>query len=357
MSLSSIKKMSGSLSRTRKIVLSAAVISASLAVSFGAGSTIALAGELNIYSYRSPILLEPFLTEYSAKTGTTFNVVHAPKGLVTRLKSEGAATKADLVLTVDVSRVKELADTGLLDKLNSPVINKNVPAHLRDASDTWTALSLRARIIVVSDAVKDGEISRIEDLADPKWKGRICTRKGSHVYNRALLASLIAHHGEEKAEAWAYSLVSNLARKPQGNDRAQAKAIWAGECDIAIMNSYYFGKMKFNTKQPEQQDWAKALTLVFLNQADRGQHVNISAGGIVKTSDNKQDAVAFLEWLTSDEAQQIYASVNYEYPVNPAVSADDEVASWGQFNVDQLPISTIAKLSPAAQMIIDRTGW
>jgi iron(III) transport system substrate-binding protein len=177
------------------------------------------------------------------------------------------------------------------------------------------------------------------------------------VYNRALLASLIAHHGEEKAEAWAHSLVSNLARKPQGNDRAQAKAIWAGECDIAIMNSYYFGKMKFNTKQPEQQDWAKALTLVFLNQADRGQHVNISAGGIVKTSDNKQDAVAFLEWLTSDEAQQIYASVNYEYPVNPAVSADDEVASWGQFNVDQLPISTIAKLSPAAQMIIDRTGW
>ena len=357
MSLSIVPKMSDSFSRMGKIALSAALISTSIAVGFGVESSTAHAGELNIYSYRSPILLEPFLTKYTAKTGTRFNVVHAPKGLVTRLKSEGSATKADLVLTVDVSRVEELADTGLLDRLNSPVINKNVPAHLRDVSDTWTALSLRARIVVASDAVKNGEINRIEDLVNPKWKGRICTRKGSHVYNRALLASLIAHHGEEKAEAWAQSLVSNLARKPQGNDRAQAKAIWAGECDVAIMNSYYFGKMKFNNKQPEQQDWAKALTLIFLNQDDRGQHVNISAGGIVKTSDNKEEAMAFLEWLTSDEAQQIYASVNYEYPVNPAVPADNEVASWGQFKVDQLPISTIAKLSPAAQIIIDRTGW
>ena len=206
-----------------------------------------------------------------------------------------------------------MADSDLLAELNSDVIEANVPAYHRDSEDRWTALSSRARIIAISkDRVAEGAITRIEDLAKPEWKGRICSRKGSHVYNRALLASLVAHHGEEAARDWAEALVANLARKPQGNDRAQAKAIWSGECDVAIMNTYYYGKMKFNDKEPEQKDWADAISLVFLNQDDRGQHVNISGGGILKTSENKQAARAFLEWLTEEDAQKIYASANYE---------------------------------------------
>ena len=319
---------------------------------------VAAADSLNLYSYRSPVLMQPLLDAYSAETGTEFNIVHAPKGLVQRLQAEGAQTKADVVLTVDISRLNELADSDLLAELNADVIEANVPAYHRDSEDRWTALSSRARIIAISqDRVAEGAITRIEDLAKPEWKGRICSRKGSHVYNRALLASLVAHHGEEAARDWAEALVANLARKPQGNDRAQAKAIWSGECDVAIMNTYYYGKMKFNDKEPEQKDWADAISLVFLNQDDRGQHVNISGGGILKTSENKQAARAFLEWLTEEDAQKIYASANYEYPINLKVAADPEVFSWGEFKVDSLPITEISRLSPAAQMIIDQTGW
>ncbi len=323
-----------------------------------AGVNVAWAGELNIYSYRKPQLLQPFLDAYQAETGTTFNVVHAPKGLVQRLQSEGPASPADVVLTVDISRLHDLEQAGLLGALSSPVIERRIPAHLRDEGGSWTALSTRARVIVVSkQRVADGAISRIEDLVKPEWKGRICSRKGSHVYNRALLASMVVHHGEEEAEAWASGLVANLARKPQGNDRAQAKAIFAGECDVALMNTYYFGKMKFNDKNPEQQEWANALKIIFFNQNDRGQHINISGGGIVKTSQRQDEARAFLEWMTGVDAQKIYATINYEYPANMNVAADIEVASWGLFKADDVAITNIANASAAAQMIINRVGW
>ena len=320
----------------------------------------AAAGELNIYSYRNQQLLQPFLDAYTEKTGTVFNIVHAPKGLAQRLQAEGSSSPADIVLTVDVSRIAELKDIDILAPINSDIINARVPAYLRDSDDRWTALSTRARIVVTSkDRVPEGAISRIEDLAKPEWAGRICTRKGSHVYNRALLASLVAYYGEEGAQEWAEALVSNLARRPQGNDRAQAKAIYAGECDVAIMNAYYFGKMKNNAKNPEQRDWANALRLVYLNQGegDRGQHINISGGGIVKTSKRIAEARAFLEWLTGEDAQQIYSSVNYEFPVNPEVDVDSEVASWGSFRADTLPINALADHAGTAQLIIDRTGW
>ena len=316
------------------------------------------AQELNVYSYRNQQLLQPLLDTYTAETGTIFNIVHAPKGLAQRLEAEGASSPADLVLTVDVSRIAELKTLDLLAPLNSEVINARVPTWLRDVDDRWTALTTRARIVVTSkERVAEGAITRIEDLADPKWQGLICTRKGSHVYNRALLASLIAHHGEAEAEKWVKGLVANLARRPQGNDRAQAKAIFAGECDVAIMNTYYLGKMKFNTKNPEQQEWAAALRVVYLNQDDRGQHINISGGGIVKTSKRADQARAFLEWLTSKQAQQIYASTNYEFPVSPDAEIDSEVASWGSFTADRLPINALADNAEKAQMIIDRTGW
>jgi len=194
-------------------------------------------------------------------------------------------------------------------------------------------------------------------LAKPEWKGRICSRKGSHVYNRALLASLVVHLGEEAAEDWAKAYVDNLAKRPQGNDRAQAKSIYAGECDVALMNTYYYGAMANNTKNPEQQDWAKAIRMVFFNQDDRGQHINISAGGVVKTSPHQDEARAFLEWMTGPTAQRIYAEVNAEYPVNADVAPDPSVAAWGVFKADDVSIEAIGRASSTAQMIIDRTGW
>ena len=313
---------------------------------------------INIFTYRQPALLAPMLEAYTKETGIEFKTVYAPKGLVARLQAEGQNAQADMVITVDISRVKELADSGLLAPLSSPVIARNVPAHLRAEDDSWTALSLRARILAISKKrVAKDSLQDIEQLAEPEWQGRVCTRKGSHVYNRALLASLIAHHGEEDARAWAKGLVGNLARRPQGNDRAQAKAIYAGECDVALMNTYYFGKMKFNKSEPEQRVWADSIELVFFNQQGRGQHVNISAGGILKTSKNKDRARAFLAWLTSAETQRLYTEINYEYPVNPASAPSDEVASWGSFKMDKLALPEIARLSPVAQRIINSTGW
>ena len=313
---------------------------------------------INIFTYRQPALLAPMLEAYTKETGIEFKTVYAPKGLVARLQAEGQNAQADMVITVDISRVKELADSGLLAPLSSPVIARNVPAHLRAEDDSWTALSLRARILAISKKrVAKDSLQDIEQLAEPEWQGRVCTRKGSHVYNRALLASLIAHHGEEDARAWAKGLVDNLARRPQGNDRAQAKAIYAGECDVALMNTYYFGKMKFNKGEPEQRVWADSIELVFFNQQGRGQHVNISAGGILKTSKNKDRARAFLAWLTSAEAQRLYTEINYEYPVNPESAPSHEVASWGSFKMDKLALPEIARLSPVAQRIINSTGW
>ena len=321
-------------------------------------SGAAWADSLGIYTHRQPFLLEPILEAYTKKTGVTFQTVYAPKGLAARLQAEGNRTKADLVLTVDISRIKELADTGLLAPLASDTLNQHVPAYLRDSEDRWTALSLRARIIAVSkERVGKDAITTIEELATPKWHGRVCSRKGSHVYNRAILASLIAHNGEQNARNWTLGFVDNLARRPQGNDRAQAKAIFTGECDVALMNTYYFGKMKFAKDKPEQKKWADAIELAFFNQDGRGQHVNISAAGIIKGSKKQNQARAFLEWLTSEEAQTIYTEVNFEYPVNQNAKLSDEVASWGSFKIDNLPMNIIAENSPLAQRIINETGW
>ena len=321
-------------------------------------ASVSSADTLGIYTHRQPFLLQPMLEAYTEKTGVAFQVVYAPKGLAERLKAEGEKTQADLVLTVDISRIKELADTDLLDEIQSDIVNAQVPANLRDGQDRWTALSLRARIIAVSkDRVGKNAISTIEELASPKWSGQVCSRKGSHVYNRALLASLVAHHGEEEAREWAKGFVQNMARRPQGNDRAQAKAIFSGECNVALMNTYYYGKMKFNEEKPEQKQWADAMEIAFMNQDGRGQHVNISAAGITKGSSNKAAARAFLEWLTSVEAQTLYTEINYEYPVNPNAQISEEVASWGMFKMDALSMNDIADNSPTAQRIINEAGW
>ena len=322
-------------------------------------SNIAAATELNIYSHRQPFLIDPFLKAFTEKTGIKTNVLYSTKGLAQRLKAEGENSPADVILTVDIGRLYIYQDLELLSQVQSDVLQANIPTHLRSTDNTWFGLSKRSRIIVTSkDRVAVGEIENIEDLADPKWEGRICVRPGSHVYNRALMASLIAAHGAEAAEQWAAALVDNLARRPQGNDRAQVKAIYEGQCDVAIINNYYFGKLKYSEDENQRQ-WAQSLNLVFPNQGDgeRGAHVNISGGGIAKHSKNKVAAQALLEFLTEPMSQQLYGAINFEYPVNPNVPASEELQSWGTFKEDKLPILKIAKLSREAQKIIDRVGW
>ena len=319
----------------------------------------AFADELNIYSHRQPFLINPFLEAFTNKTGIKTNVVYSTKGLAQRIQAEGENSPADLVLTVDIARLFVYEDKNLLAKIDSRILDNNIPAHLKSPDNTWFALSKRSRVIVADkDRVDINKIKRIEDLADEKWKGRICSRPGSHVYNRALMASLIAANGENKAENWGKSFVNNLARRPQGNDRAQVKAIFEGQCDIAIINNYYFGKLKFS-EDKTQREWVKNLELIFPNQGegDRGSHINISGGGVVKFSKNKQHAIALLEFLTSEEAQKLYGEINFEYPVNPKISATQELISWGEFREDKLPIIKIAELAYKAQVIIDKVGW
>ena len=323
------------------------------------GLAHANATELNIYSHRQAFLINPFLEAFTAKTGIKTKVVFASKGLAQRLQQEGKSSPADVVLTVDIARLSVYAEKGLFTKVNSEILNSAIPPHLRDEDGHWFGLSLRSRVIGVSkERVQQGEISTYEDLANPKWKGRVCSRPGSHVYNRALVASMIASHGEIKAEDWARGVVKNFARRPQGNDRAQVKAIFQGECDVAIMNHYYYGKL-LKSDKAAQREWANAINIVFANQGtgERGAHINISGGGVTTHSKNKANATKLLEFLVSDEAQALYGKINYEYPVNPDVPISAELQLWGDFKKDVLPISKLAELAPQAQMIIDRVGW
>ena len=322
-------------------------------------SNVVNGGEINIYSHRQPFLINPFLEFFTAETGITTNIIYSKKGLAERLQAEGENTPADVVLTVDIARLYVYQDKGLLASIQSSILEENIPAHLRSEDNTWFGLSKRARVIIIAkDRVGLDEIKRIEDLADSKWNGRICSRPGSHVYNRALMASVIAAHGEVEAEKWVNGLVKNFARRPQGNDRAQVKAIYEGQCDIAIINNYYFGKLKFS-EDPQQREWTKNLKLIFPNQGegDRGSHVNISGGGVVKFSKIKEDSIALLEFLTSKKSQELYGKINFEYPVNLNIAASQELQSWGKFREDQLPIIKIAELAPLSQKIIDRSGW
>lgn len=328
-----------------------------LASVIGVFAMPAQAKTINIYSHRQQPLIKPFLDAFTAETGIQTKVVYASKGLAQRLAAEGAASPADVILTVDIARLAEYAALDLLAPVRSDVLRANIPARLRASDGRWFSFSERARIIVTSrDRVAADDIRDLEDLANPRWKGRLCSRPGSHDYNRALVASMIAAHGEAKTEDWARGVVANLARKPQGNDRSQVKAIHQGLCDIAIMNSYYYGNMKYGN-DPKQRVWAESIRLVFTNQSNRGNHMNVSGGGVAKYAKNKKEAVLFLEFLTGRTAQRLYGEINFEYPVNPKFPAGGVLASWGSFKPDSLPIERLSDLAPQAQMIIDRVGW
>jgi iron(III) transport system substrate-binding protein len=332
-----------------------AVAALVLAAGSAAAFTAQAADEINIYSDRQAFLMKPILDAFTKETGIKVNVVFAKKGLIQRLKSEGDNSPADLLLTSNVSNLTRAVDAGVTQKVDDAVINKNVPAKYRDAEGQWFGLTTRARVVYASkDRVKPGEIETYEDLADPKFAGRICTRKGDHTYNIALIASMIAHHGEAEAKQWLEGVKANLARKPQGNDRAQVKAVKEGVCDIAVGNSYYYGKMMTND---EQRAWAESVNIVYPNQGDRGTHVNISGMTMTKSAPNRDAALKLMRFLTEDEAQKIYAEKNFEYPVKPGVSASKLVDNWGDFKADDLPLSDVDTFRKRAAMMVNEVGY
>ena len=318
-------------------------------------STGNAADELNIYSYRQSFLTKPFIERFESQTGIDVNTVYIKKGMLQRLKSEGLNSPADLVMTADIARLQALADAELLQPVKSGVLDQNIPAQYHGEGGLWYGLTTRARVIYASkERVPQNEIKTYEDLANPKWRGRICTRSGYHIYQLSLLASIVANSSEAAAENWLRGLKGNLARKPQGNDRAQVKAIKEGACDLALGNTYYMGKMRNN---PKQRAWADAAYIVFPNQGDRGTHVNISGVAVTKSAKHKAAAIKFIEFLSSDEAQELYARQNFEYPVKKGIPWDPEVASWGRFEPDTKRLAEVAKLTTVAAKIVDRVRY
>jgi iron(III) transport system substrate-binding protein len=320
-------------------------------------ATAVTAAEVHVYSFREPKLMQPLFEAFTAKTGIEVKVVFAKDGLIERIAAEGANSPADVLLTNELGLLIQAREAGITQPALTPEIEANVPAIYRDPAGEWIGLTRRARVIYASkERVADTAIA-YEDLADPKWKGKICSRSGQHTYNVSLIASMIAHHGAEKAEAWLKGIKENLARKPAGGDRDQVKAIFAGECDIAIGNTYYMGLMTTNEKEPEQKAWAAAVKVLFPNAADRGTHVNLSGAALIKSAPNKASGLALIAFLTSTEAQRDYAALNHEYPVKDGVEASALVQSWGELKADAIALEAIAKLRRQASELVDKVGF
>jgi len=331
--------------------------SGALAIAVVAGvlplHTAAAQDAVNIYSYRQPQLLDPLLKAFTDKTGIKTNVVFAAAGLNERMAAEGANSPADLLFTVDAGRLSEAKDAGLTQPVKSAVLDK-IPASFRDHDNHWFGLTMRARIVFASkERVKQDAITYAE-LADPKWKGKICTRSGQHVYNTSMIATMIAHDGPEKTEAWLRGLKANLAQKPAGGDREQVRDVFNGKCDLAIGNTYYMAQM---LKNPEQKAWADSVKLIFPDSAGRGSHVNISGVALAKHSKNSANAIRLMEFLASEDGQKLYANVNNEYPISPSVPASEMVKGWGNLKPDQLPLANIAKFRKQASELVDKVGF
>lgn len=311
---------------------------------------------VNIYSYRQPDLIKPVLDAFTAETGIQTEVLFLDKGLEDRIAAEGENSPADVILTIDVARLTNTKEKGVTQALDDATVNANIPAEYRDPEGFWFGLTKRGRVVYASkDRVTETGLT-YADLADPKWKGRICMRSGQHDYNLALVSAAISHWGEAKTEEWLRGLKANLTGKPNGGDRDQAKAIAAGECDIGLGNTYYVGLMQNNEKEPEQKEWAKAIKVVFPTFENGGTHVNISGAALAKNAPHRDNAVKLIQFLSSHKAQQIYAERVFEYPVEPGLPASETVQSFGTLNADTLPLSDIAKNRKLASELVDRVA-
>ncbi len=315
----------------------------------------ALAEDVNVYSHRQPELVQPLFDAFTAETGINVNVAFVDKGMVERLTAEGARSPADLVMTVDIARLDQVVAAGVTQAVDDPALEAAIPAEFRDPGQHWFGLTSRARIVYASkDRVAPGEVTTYEDLADPKWKGRICTRPFTSDYNVALTAAFLAHHGPEATRAWLEGVKANLAKRPEGNDRSQVKSIWAGECDISLGNTYYMGQM---LADPEQIPWANAVNIVFPVFEGGGTHVNISGVAMTKSAPNRDNALKLMEFLASDEAQRIYAETNHEFPIKAGVARSALVESWGEFTPDSLSLTEMARLRPEALKLIEDVNF
>ena len=318
----------------------------------------AFAGEVNVYSARKEQLIKPLLDTFTEQTGITVNFVTGKDdALLERLRLEGENSPADLLVTADAGRLYRAAEMGLTQTVRSAVLHKNIPENLRDPGGQWFGLTFRARpIFYAKDRIYKEELSTYENLADPKWKGRICIRSSNNIYNQSMLGSMIAANGVATAQKWADGFVMNFARPPEGGDRDQIKAVAFGQCDIAIANTYYYGQM-LTGNDPKQKAAAEKAAIFWPNQGDRGTHINISGAAVTKAARHKDNAVKLLEFMTSDKAQKWYAEVNQEYPVNPDIESSGLLKSWGSFKADSLNLAELGKHNAAAIRIMDKAGW
>lgn len=341
------------MSRLSPALLALVVLAAPMAAVAAGG------GEVNLYSARQETLIKPLLDRFEEETGIEVNLVTgSADALIKRLEVEGRNTPADVLLTVDAGRLHRATEAELLQGVESDALAAAVPAHLRDPQGRWFGLSKRARVIAYSrDRVDPAALSTYEALADSRWDDAICVRSSSNIYNQSLLASIIAAHDVDFATEWARDVVDNMARRPQGGDRDQLRAVASGVCDLAIVNTYYYGRM-VNADDDADREVAEQVALFFPNQDGRGTHVNVSGAGVTRHAEHREEAKRLLEFLVGDDAQRWYAQVNYEYPVKPGVAVGETVRAWGYpFEQDELPLARLGELNAAAVRAFDRAGW
>lgn len=335
--------------------LRAALMGGAVAISAATTGAAVLADEVNIYTTREPGLIQPLLDAYTEKTGVKVNTVFLKDGMPERVASEGESSPADLLMTVDAGNLADLVEKGLTQPVESAVLAEAVPENLRDAEGNWFALSMRARVLYAAEDL-GLESFQYADLADPEYKGRVCIRSGQHPYNTALFAAYDVHHGAEATEEWLSGIKENLARKAAGGDREVAKDILGGICDIGIANSYYVGLMRSGRGGDEQKEWGEAIKVILPTFENGGTHVNISGAAVAKHAPNRDQAVALLEYLVSDEAQELYAKANFEYPVKAGVAVDPIIAEFGELKIDPTPIIEIVAKRKEASELAEKVG-
>ena len=312
-------------------------------------------GEVNVYTYRESKLIQPLFEAFTKDTGVKVSVVSASSGLEQRIATEGTNSPADVLLTVDIGRLEDAVRAGITQPIKSATLEQQVAPQYRDPEGHWYGVSMRARVIYASKERVQERTITYEELADPKWKGKICVRSGQHIYNNALFAAYIAHHGLAAAEKWLSGLKANLAQKPSGGDREVARDIAAGKCDIGLANTYYWALM--NDKEADKKPWATATTVILPTFKDGGTHVNLSGVVLAKHAPNKANALKLIEWLAGEKAQHMYADMNYEYPVRPGIAINPTIAGYGQLNADPIAIAKVAENKKAAANLVDKVGF
>lgn len=316
------------------------------------------AEEINLYTTREPGLILPLLESFTTDTDIKVNTVFVKDGLIERVKTEGKQSPADILMTVDIGNLLDLVEAGITQPVESTVLAEAIPANLRGADNQWFTLSMRDRVGYVATDLDDVTELTYEDFADPRWKGKVCIRSGQHPYNTALIAAMIAHNGPEATEQWLKDVKANLGRKAAGGDRDVARDILGGICDVGIANAYYVGRMKNAEPGSDSYKWGEGIKVVRPTfKESGGTHVNISGASVAKHSPNKDNAVKLLEFLVSDDAQSLYAKANYEYPVKAGVELDPIVASFGELQIDNLPLTEIAKHRKQASELVDKVGF